>query len=85
LAVACVQFVISLFVLCYCPEMYAVAAAFAGLSVWLGNGTTRRVALVCLVVSLVMTGVDTAGKMELRRRVMEREQRRAQERPGEPK
>ena len=69
-------------VLCACPGWYALAAAFAGIAVWAGNGRMRVWAIVCLVASLVFAGLDTFAKIEEHRKFIENEQRMEQMQHG---
>jgi hypothetical protein len=59
LAVAVVLFFTGFGVLCACPGWYALAAGFAGISVWAGTGRTRKWAIVFLVASLIFTALNT--------------------------
>jgi len=63
LAVGLILFASGFFVLGDCPEWYALAAAFTGASVWFGSGMTRRWAIVCLVASIVVTGLEAYSKL----------------------
>ncbi len=58
LAVGLMLFFSGFLVLGDCPEWYGLAAAFKGVGVWLGTGTTRRWAIVLLAASLAMTGLE---------------------------
>jgi len=62
LAVGLILFASGFFVLGDCPEWYALASAFTGISVWFGSGLTRRYAIVCLVASIALTGLEAYSK-----------------------
>lgn len=63
-AVSLMLFLSGFLVLGDCPEWYALAASFAGVGVWLGTGVTRRWAIVLLVASLAMTGLELYSKVK---------------------
>jgi len=80
LVVALVLFFSGFLVLCYCPGWYALAAGFAGVTVWLGAGRTRAWGALWLVASLAPTAVHTYAKVresesvrEMRRRYEEKQ------------
>jgi hypothetical protein len=73
LIIACVFFFSGFLILCDCPSWYAIAAGFAGISAWAGRGRTRKWAIVCLVASLIVAGMEALGEAQERHRYMERE------------
>ena len=80
LVVALVLFFSGFLVLCYCPGWYALAAGFAGVTVWLGAGRTRAWGVLWVVASLALTAVHAYAKVretervrEIRRRYEERQ------------
>lgn len=68
LAVAFVLFLGGDMMLCACPGLYALAAAFAGVAVWAGKGRIRLWSIVCLIASLTFTGLDTLSLVRDHRR-----------------
>jgi hypothetical protein len=64
LAVGVALFFSGFLVLGDCPEWYALAAAFTGVGVWFGTGMTRLWAIVLLVASLVVTGLEAYAKVK---------------------
>jgi hypothetical protein len=75
LAVALVLFFSGFLVLCYCPGWYALAAGFAGVTVWLGAGRTRAWGILWVVASLVLTAVHGYAKVREAEKVREIRQR----------
>ncbi len=63
LVVALVLFFSGFLVLCYCPGWYALAAGFAGVTVWLGAGRMRAWGVLWVVASLALTAVHAYAKV----------------------
>lgn len=71
-------------VMCYCPELYAVAAGLAGIAAVLGAGRTKAWGVFWLVTSIVFTAVhvQSSARENERRREIRRwheERRNAEE------
>jgi membrane protein implicated in regulation of membrane protease activity len=75
LVVALVLFFSGFLVLCYCPGWYALAAGFAGVTVWLGAGRMRAWGILWVLASLALTAVHAYAKVREGERVREIRQR----------
>jgi len=64
LAVALVLFFTGFFVMCACPGWYALAAGFAGVTVWFGAGRIRAWGVLWLVASLALTAMHVYAKAQ---------------------
>jgi hypothetical protein len=86
LAVAVVFFFGGFMMLCACPGVYALAAAFAGVAAWAGAGRTRGWSKVVLVACLIATVADTLDVIrEHRREELERVEETQTHATNEPK
>ncbi|HXD00421.1 MAG TPA: hypothetical protein VN048_13850 [Verrucomicrobiae bacterium] len=75
LAIAWILFFTGFLILCDCPGWYALAAGFAGIAVWAAKGRTRTWAIVCLVVSVIVVGLNIFAMTRKNSRLLERTQR----------
>ena len=75
LVVALVLFFSGFLVLCSCPGWYALAAGFAGVTVWLGERRMRAWGLLWVVASLALTAVHAYAKVREAESVREIRQR----------
>ena len=64
-------FFLGFLVACYCPGWYATAAALAGIGLFLGTGRIRIWSTVCLVASLIFTGIHWELKVAQQKRFEE--------------
>jgi len=71
LAVCIALFFLGFLLLCFCPGWYLVAAAFAGIAVWLGAPKTRFWGAFWIVGSLTVAGVHVYGKSREQERIRE--------------
>jgi hypothetical protein len=58
-AVAVVLCIFGSMVLCACPEIFALAAAFAGIATWTNSGRIRRWSIVVLIAAIIFTIADS--------------------------
>jgi hypothetical protein len=79
LTISAVLFLLGFLILCFCPGWYGIAAAFAGVAAWSGTGRVRTWAIILCAASLIMTGLDTYGKIKEHERRMERVKRAEQQ------
>jgi len=81
LVVALVLFFSGFFVLCDCPGWYALAAGFAGITVWLGSGRTHKWATFWMIASLAFTALQAYAKIRTDKSIDEIRQRYQESQP----